>query len=107
MKIYLSLILLGVTAGCMSPAAEPSWQPTTHRATQYLDAIRTFEASLPVPSPGGKNKWEWDQAHVFRADNGHLLIWVFYVSDVRGKIWTWYEIDEDGKVIVCGGHSEG
>ncbi len=107
MKTYLLTLAIALTLiGCAASSPQLKWQPMSQAPRDVVSAARDTWADTPLP-PTHEPQWQWDHANVFRADDGHHLVWVHYISSLRGKIWTWFQLNPQNTIIASGGYSEG
>ena len=108
MKYLIIISIACVIAGCTS--FEPStlsWQPVSPSfvGADVVRAVQYHEKNAPLRI--GNPKWVWEDAILFENDTGHYLVRVYYVSPLRGKIWTWFEVDNKLQLVASGGFQEG
>ena len=60
-----------------------------------------------LPPLGDPDDWQWDDAEVYVDRQGNYLLWVFFRSRNRGKIWMWVELDSKIKRIESSGWGAG
>jgi len=89
--------------GGMTP--ESDWRPTDRKRDTFIAAVKAFDSK--VLTVGEPDNWQWKDAELYIDGRGHYLLWVFYKSQNRGRIWRWVELDGEAKGIKFSGWGEG
>lgn len=91
--------------GPLSKPRESSWRPTNRDRDKIIAAVKAFESE--EPSIGDPEDWQWDDAEFCVDGQGNYLLWVFFISRNRGKVWMWVELDSKVKRIESSGWGAG
>jgi hypothetical protein len=91
--------------GPLSKPRESSWRPTNRDRDKIIAAVKAFESE--EPSIGDSEDWQWDDAEIYVDKQGNYLLWVFFRSRNRGKVWMWVELDSKVKRIETSGWGAG
>ena len=90
-------------AGPLSKPREASWRPTDR--DKIIAAVKAFDSE--ERSIGDPKDWQWDDAEVYVDAQGSYLLWVYFRSKNRVKVWRWVELDSEGKQIRSSGWGQG
>ena len=91
--------------GPLGKPSESDWRPTMRGRDKVIAAVKPEVRELGAI--GDPDDWRWDIAELYTDGQDNYLLWVFYLSRNRGKIWRWLEIDSELKRIESSGWGEG
>jgi hypothetical protein len=91
--------------GPVGKTPESDWRPTDRRRDTFIAAVKALDSK--VLTVGEPDNWQWKDAELYIDGRGHCLLWVFYKSQNRGRIWRWVELDGEAKGIKFSGWGEG
>ena len=88
-------------SGNKVPAGD--WVRNDKELKRAIEATKRADSDQSI-----RSEWDWESAELYVNGRGKQLLWVYYNSPVRGKIWRWLELDpEKPDVIRESGWQEG